>query len=59
VLWGSINATISPPVRSSNGLFHVFGRGSGGPHPMVNRQTNTNFLQWNGFTYLGDDALSF
>ena len=57
-LWGWMDATLSPPVRSNNGMFHLFARGPGFSL-MNNRQTAPDFLQWSGFTYLGDGAHSF
>jgi hypothetical protein len=57
-LWGWIDATVPPPVKGNNGLFHVFVRGAG-LNLYVNRQADANPLNWAGFTYLGDAALSF
>lgn len=57
-LSGWIDATLSPPVRSNNGLFHLFARGAGF-NLYANQQTAANHLTWGGFTYLGDAAHSF
>lgn len=59
-LWGSVDATVPPPVRGDDGRLFLFVRWNGAFNLYYNAQTSPNsYIDWGGFNYAGDAAHSF
>ena len=58
-LWGWIDATVPPPVRSKDGRFFIFVRGGGYNLYFNSHNAPNSYNVWDGFAYLGDAAHSF